>query len=297
MNINASSLKDLYSGLNTAFNKGLKNAKSYWQTVSMKVPSSGSEEKYDWLADMPSIREWIGDRIVNELSAHEYVIKNKLFESTLKIKRTKIEDDKYGFYGTIAERMGEETAAHPDDLIFSLLKNGPTSRCFDGQYFFDTDHVAFSEGGAEVSVSNYTDGANPAWYLLDCSKVIRPMVYQERVPFDFQALTNAGDPHVFLTDEYLYGVRGRSNAGFGLWQLASCSKAAFSEASFGAARLAMQQLRKQNGRPLNITPTHLVVPPALETAARKLLSAELVNGGESNIWSKSVELVVTPYVM
>lgn len=296
MNINASSLKDLYSGLNTSFNKGLKNAQTYWSTVAMKIPSSGREETYEWLADLPGIREWIGDRIINELGGHSYTVRNKLFESTIKVKRTDIEDDRYGIYGTLAERMGDQTAKHPDDLVFSLLEAGSTTKCFDGQYFFDTDHLSYDKDGNEVSASNVTTGDNAAWYLMDCSQPLRPLIYQERVPFDFQSITDANDMHVFIRDEYLYGVRGRSNAGFGLWQLAYKSKAALNEANFVTSRVAMTSLRKADGRPLGVRPTHMVVPSTLEATARKLLKAETIAGGESNVWAGSVELVVTPYI-
>lgn len=296
MNINASSLSELYSGLNTSFNKGIGRAKTYWETVAMEVTSSGREETYEWLADMPGIREWIGDRIINELGGHKYVIANKLFESTIAVRRVDIEDDKYGVYGKQAEKMGHEVAMHPDDLVFSMLAKGTTTKCFDDQYFFDTDHPSYNADGEEVSASNYAAGAEQAWYMFDCSQPLRAMVYQKRMPFDFQSITNPGDGHVFFKDEYLYGVRGRSNAGFGLWQLAYCNKNALNVANFVASRTAMTRLRKGSGKPLGVSPTHLVVPPELEEQARAILNAELINGGESNVWAKSMELIVTPFI-
>lgn len=296
MNIDAASLRELYTSFSTLFNRGLKNTESHWATVAMKVPSTGSEVTYDWMDDLPGIREWIGDRLVHRLTASTYTVKNLLFELTIAVRRTKIEDDQYGFYAPLMEKMGADTARQPDDIVFDLLLKGATERCFDGQYFFDADHIGFDKAGEEISVSNVTSGAGPTWYLLDCSQPIKPLIYQERLPFKFQQLTDDKDESVFWKDEFIYGVRGRSNAGFGLWQLAHASSAALTAENYDAARTAMTTLRKKNGRSMGVSPTHMIVPPALEGTARKLLKTEINDNGGSNEWVNSVELIVTPFV-
>ncbi len=296
MDITLSNLRTLFTTVTMAFNEGLALPKSHWKTVAMQIKSSSSQTDYAWLDDLPGIREWIGDRIINRLSASKYAIENKRFESTIAIQRTKVEDDTYGIYGPLFKRMGEQTGEFPDTLVFELLKSGHTEKCFDGQYFFDADHNGFDEAGAEVPVSNVTGGAAPAWYLLDCGQVLKPLVYQERLPFKFQSLTNENDEHVFWKDEYVYGVRGRSNAGFGLWQLAHKSSAVLDETNYVAARTAMMNLRKATGKRMGITPTHLVVPPELEAAGRKLLNALLIDGGDTNVWNGSAELIVNHHI-
>lgn len=296
MDINSNTLRSLFVGVKTAFNAGLTATESHWNKVAMKITSASSGEDYAWLNDMPGIREWVGDRLVHSLSASKYTLPNKLFELTVEVLRTKIEDDTYGLYSPIFQKMGADTARHPDEMLFGLLANGITERCYDGQFFFDTDHVGYDTGGNEISASNYVAGANPAWYLFDCSQPLKPLIYQERMPFDFQALTDPKDENVFMRDKFVYGVRGRSNAGFGLWQLAYRSGEVLDANTFAAARAAMMTLRKSNGKPLGIMPTHLVVPPSLDAKARQLINAELINGGESNIWAKSVQLITTPYL-
>lgn len=296
MQISASSLKDLFSGYNVIFNKGFANAPTFWDKVAMKVTSTGSEENYSWLTSMPGLREWLGDRVIQSLGAARYVIQNKEFESTIEIPRKNIEDDQYGTFSKTAEMMGYETARHPDSLIFGLMAKGNSTVCFDGQYFFDTDHPSYDENGGDTIASNFTDGAGPAWYMCDGSQPVRAMVYQERKPFTFVALTDPTDANVFFQNKYIYGVDGRCNAGFGLWQMAYCSKATLSVANFTAARNSMTTQRKRSGKPLGVMPTTLVVPPSLESLARQILNAEMINGGESNIWAKSMELVVTPFL-
>lgn len=294
MDPNNSALKGLFKGFNTSFNKGLNTAKTFNQEVAMRVTSTGREETYGWMADMPKIREWIGDRNVHNLQLHEYTILNRLFESTVVVSRTVIEDDEYGTFGPILEKMGRDTAVHPDDLVFTLMAQGFNTRCFDGQYFFDTDHPVVSDGN-ETSVSNMQAGAETPWYLLDCSQPIKPMIYQERMPFEFTEIDSATDGDVFYKDRYTYGVRGRSNAGFGLWQLAFASKAVLNAENYEIARSSMQSLRNDSGKPLRIMPTHLVVPPTLEGPARRLLKA-MSDNGSTNEWAGSAELIVSPFL-
>jgi len=70
------------------------------------------------------------------------------------------------------------------------------------------------------------------------------------------------------------------------------SRDTLSVANYEAARLAMQTFRRDGGDPLGIVPTHLIVDPTNESAARAILSRELINGGESNPNYKTARLVV-----
>ena len=105
-------------------------------------------------------------------------------------------------------------------------------------------------------------------------------------------MTDRQNPHVFMNGEFIYGVQIRFNSGLSIWQLAHCSKAALHATSFSAARTAMSSIRKPSGKPMGLTATYLVVPNTLEATARAL-----INGGESNTWVKSVELVVSPFLL
>jgi len=296
MDINAATLRGIYTSLSTLFNTRFKSAQTYYDTVAMTVPSTTAQNEYPRLDDMPGIREWVGERLVNRLGAQTYVIKNREFEKTIAIPRKNIEDDNLGIYSPVAGQIGQDAAQFPDLLVFPLLKNGDTAVCYDGQYFFDTDHPGFNEQGGIISVSNFQSGAGPAWYLIDDSQVVKPFVYQKRKEFKLVSFQDEKDANVFWKGEFVWGVDGRCNAGYGLWQLAFKSKATLNEANFAAAREAMQSLRKRSGEIINIRPTKLLVPPALAPTARKLLNAELVNGGDSNIWKGTCEVVEIPYL-
>lgn len=61
--------------------------------------------------------------------------------------------------------------------------------------------------------------------------------------------------------------------------------------SFQSARASMMGLKNEHGKPLNLVPDILLVPPALEKAARMILEADLVNG-TTNVNKGLAEVVV-----
>ena len=74
---------------------------------------------------------------------------------------------------------------------------------------------------AELLVPTQLAGENAdKWFLLCTKKFLKPMIYQERKKIKFTQLTKDDDMNVFMHDEFLYGADGRSNAGFGFWQMA-----------------------------------------------------------------------------
>jgi phage major head subunit gpT-like protein len=140
------------------------------------------------------------------------------------------------------------------------------------------------------------DGSGTPWHLLDGSRAIKPLVWQERIPYRFTALDQENDKNVFWQDECIYGVRARVNAGFGLWQLAHGSKATLDYDGFAAARTAMMTLKGDAGRVLGIEPTRLVVPPSLERKALAIVNAENDAAGASNVYRGTVKLIVAPWL-
>lgn len=296
LTITPANLALIKQGFNAAFKGAFGSAKPMWEKVAMRVPSTTGEEVYGWLGATTKLREWVGERVYQNLKLHGYTIKNKTFESTVSVKRDDIDDDKYGVYTPLMAQMGQDAALHPDELIFGLVALGISTPCYDGQNFFDTDHpVGLS--GAEVSVSNYTAaGGNNPWYLLDTSKIIKPFIYQDRRPYSFVAKTSLTDDNVFDKNEYVFGVDGRLNVGFGLWQQAFCSKATLDAAGYGAARTAMMAFKSDAGKPLGIIPNLLLVGPSNEKAALDVVQAERLANGADNVYRNTAVVVTCPWL-
>jgi phage major head subunit gpT-like protein len=296
MDINATNLQALYRAFNTAFQGGFAGVSPMWQRIATLVPSSASQEDYGWLGDIKAMREWVGDRIINSISQHVYSIRNRDFELTQGVDRNKIEDDQVGIYTPLFQMMGDSAARHPDELIFALLLAGFITTCYDGQYFIDSDHPVVQADGTTASVSNYQSGSSAAWFLLDTTRPLKPLIFQRRKQPKFTALNQETDTNVFMRKEYLYGIDCRDNAGFGFWQMAFGSKATLDASNFEAAYDAMTGFKKDNGAPLGIRPDLLVVGSTNASAARKIVEAQNLAGGASNINWKRVDLLECPWL-
>jgi len=290
MIINASVMQGLYRSFNTIFKDALTQAlaKSMWEQVAMRTISTGKSTDYPNLGDLPQMREWLGDRVLKDLEAGGFTIKNKDFESTVAVARNSIEDDQLGVYTPHFEDLGATAIRHRDILVFGLLAAGFNTPCWDGQYFFDTDHPV-----GEGVVSNSGGGAGTPWFLLDLSRPLKPLILQVRKEPQFVAKDQVTDEQAFMRKQFVYGVDDRKNVGYGLWQLAYGSKQTLDATSYAAARAAMGSLKNTNGEPMGITGTHLVVPQSLEGPARKILKNS-ANG--DNEWFGTAELLVVPWL-
>lgn len=299
MIINQGNLKTLYIAFNAAFKQGLGQAPSQHAQIATVVPSSTGTEEYGWLGSLPSLRKWIGDRVINGIALHNYSIKNEPYESTIGVPRSALEDDTYGIYSPLIEEMGRAAAAHPDELVFGLVKNGASSLCYDGQYFFDTDHPVIGADGSTASQSNWDNnsGSGTPWYLLDTSRSLKPFILQNRKAPNFVSLDRETDENVFMRGEYLYGVDCRRNAGYGFWQMAYGSRKTLDETNLVAAYTAMTERTGDGGRPLGIKPTVLLVPPSQKFAAMKLVSAATMANGAENVMKGIVSVIDSPWLV
>lgn len=300
-------LQDLvFNALDLRYRAGYEQVKSFMEPVAMQVPSSSDTNVYGWMDKVPILREWLGSRVVDDMVANEYRLQNKLFEKTLGIKRTVLQDQQAQLYGPWAEELGQQARRWPDYELTTALENGTSAALattFDGVAYFSASHpidpkgqVAgtqsnnFTGGGTVLSATSYstalaagrnfkgrdnkplgtfmntqanylivppalektareilngefisvTGGStqtnvwmnsaqlivNPlltsatAWYLVDASRAVKPLLWQLRDAPEFVQKTAPDDDHVFKNDEYLMGVRARGAAGYGLWFLA-----------------------------------------------------------------------------
>lgn len=292
--INKTNLDTVFLGLSTAFHRAWETTPTQWDKLAMRVPSSTGREEYKWLSEFPRMREWVGDKTLRSLAAHDYTVRNRDFESTVEIDRNDIEDDSLGIYGPQAQMAGYSAKRFPDELIFDLLASGFGQKCYDGKSFFASDHpvggkTASNKGTAALDTSTLSkaqasfgaartalrklvdedgrplgvmpgllvvppalddtarammtverleDGkaniyrgaaevlmsphltSDTAWFLLDVSRPVRPLLYQERKAPDFVQQTEMDSDSVFLRRKYRYGVECRGAAGYGLWQMA-----------------------------------------------------------------------------
>lgn len=184
MLVNRTVLDLAFKGFKTIYSDAYLSAPSEFEKIAMTVPSGSRDETYAWMGNLPAMREWVGPRVVNNLSAYGFTITNRKFESTVSVSREDIEDDRLGTFRPAFAEMGGMARRHPDELVFGLLKSGFSSLCYDGQNFFDTDHPVIDEDGTTLTtIANTDGGSGEPWFLLDVSRAVRPIIWQERIRY------------------------------------------------------------------------------------------------------------------
>ena len=294
-------LTALFTGFKTEFEQGKSEAEPQFNKIASVIKSTSASNTYGWLGKFPSLAKWIGDRNIQSMKSQAYTITNDDYESTVGVDRNDIEDDNLGVYSPIFKEMGNAAAIHPDEMIFPLLAAGFTTLCYDGQNYFDVDHPVYPKAdgtGVAVSTANMAEDVayeGEAWYVLDTSKALKPLIFQERKKPNLLAMTKMDDEAVFTRKEYRYGVDCRDAAGFGFWQLAFANKRALTPDNLWDSIEKMRSFKADGGRKLGIKPTMLVVPASMEKQATRMLEREM-ESNSSNELKGRVELLVADYL-
>jgi len=283
---NAEKINALSTGFKVIFAESFNNTEAPLADIATRVTSSNLQENYAWVGAIPDLIEWVGARQVKEFENYDYIVRNKLFESTVGVPMTYIEFDNAGVFAPAIRSMAEKAKKHPASLVSELLVNGhlPTSNGYDGVPFFGSHTVgtdtyanksslplnaenlaaaydfmlsikndddkaigvtpnllvvgAALRGVAHSLLKVQTASGNPtfnlvemivdpnivgnAWYLLDTTKSVRPIVLQVAKEPKFER----DDKGMFDEAVVKFGTSWFGNAGYGMWQFAYMGGAA-----------------------------------------------------------------------
>lgn len=100
-------------------------------------------------------------------------------------------------------------AVVPPTMLFTALE------ALNATLISSTSNVLASAAKV-MPLPGLTDGTT--WYLCKTDGIVRPFIFQDRLPVEFAAVENPEDSKVFSSGEYLYGVRARYKIAYGLWQ-------------------------------------------------------------------------------
>lgn len=121
--------------------------------VSNLFNSDQNSETYPFLGQSANPREWIGGRQAKGLPANSLIITNKHYESTLEVRVTDMRRDKTGQIEARVNEFVDKSVTHWASLLSSLILAGPSTACYDGQFYFDTDHSEGSSGSQSNDIS------------------------------------------------------------------------------------------------------------------------------------------------
>lgn len=121
--------------------------------LSMLFNSDQESETYAWLGMAPQLREWIGGRHARAFRENGITIQNTHFEATVEVLLKDLRRDKTGQIRVRIDDMADRTNSHWASLLSTLIENGESTVCYDGQYFFDTDHSEGDSGTQSNDIS------------------------------------------------------------------------------------------------------------------------------------------------
>lgn len=141
MELNGAAIASANRGFHALFLQGFQGASPFTGELAMTVPSNTSVEEYHIAAGLPQMREWIGEREIQNLARYFQTVKNRKFEVTVSVKEDHFEDDQLGMYTPQFTMLGMQAALHPDILLVELLDGGfTTTKSYDDVTFFATTH-------------------------------------------------------------------------------------------------------------------------------------------------------------
>ena len=167
--IDAAKFDNAYRGYNDIFFNALEHAAGVFaeDEIATFVASDSPEEEYDFIGDLPKMREWIGERVVKALRAEKFIIRNKDWEATVKVSRDDVRYDKFNKVKPKIMGLAQAAPRKRDELLTNLLTLGFADSLgvsYDGQYFFDNDHTTAGNGTGQ-SYSNVATAALDATAL------------------------------------------------------------------------------------------------------------------------------------
>lgn len=141
----------------------------WWPRLSMKFLSDNDSETYKWLGAAPALREWVDGREPARLKGEGVTIPNDYYEASIAVFKEELRrQNKWRQIQLRVEEMARKAAEHPGRLTTDAIIAGKTTACYDGQYFFDSDHSEGDSGtqtnlltATEVPALNVTTATDP----------------------------------------------------------------------------------------------------------------------------------------
>lgn len=155
-------------------------AGTFWRDLALRVASKRAIEEYKWLGASPAMRQWIGGRQGKRPRVEGMQIQNFPFESSFELDVADVDRDATGQLQVRINDLATRAAQHPDALISALITAGETTGlAYDGQAFFDIDHVSGSSGtqtndltATEVPAANVAAGSPFLMTPTECANII-----------------------------------------------------------------------------------------------------------------------------
>lgn len=117
------------------------------------INSDQDSEEYAWLGMVPQLNEKKGEKKFAQLRETPWTVNNVEYQGGIVLPKKHIIGDKTGQVQIRVNEMAARAQAHWFSLVVPLIVTGASGLCYDGQYFFDSDHVEGDSGVQSNSIS------------------------------------------------------------------------------------------------------------------------------------------------
>lgn len=126
-----------------------------WATlISLYVDSNEETEHYSWFGNVPLMRtKGEGGHLAKTLRQFDHSITNVIYEASIIVLLEWIRRDKTGQIEAKIAELARTPGDHWRRLLVTLIENGESTACYDGQFFFDTDHSEGDSGTQSNDIS------------------------------------------------------------------------------------------------------------------------------------------------
>jgi hypothetical protein len=143
MELNAGNINSLQLMINLAWVEGLTdpaalNSLALLQGLYNEYPNAALREEFPFQELMPKFREWLGDRIVQNVKTGLFEVVSRDFESTVSVLLKAFENDTYGIYRNLTTQQASGWPTLKAELIVEVLTSN--KKCFTGKPFFSATH-------------------------------------------------------------------------------------------------------------------------------------------------------------
>lgn len=114
--------------------------------LALTFDSDKASELHKWLGGIGAMRQWVGGRKAIGLAEYGITINNLKYEKTIEVALDDLRRDKTGMLQNRIDQLAMSANLLDIKKVMELIDDGETGVCYDGQYFFDTDHAEGDSG-------------------------------------------------------------------------------------------------------------------------------------------------------
>lgn len=153
----------LYTKYSQIFQQTVLATEIFWPKIAQLFNSTALTEQHIWLDRIPQLRQWNGDRIIQNASLRSYSLTNLPFELTEELDEFNVLDNKIDAFAPVVQMMGMQSKKWPDTLFFNKTTGaivlGGTTPTYDGVNFWSATHPYNPDNVSLGTQSNLTNTA------------------------------------------------------------------------------------------------------------------------------------------